>query len=95
MSVLILNGMMGVWAVYVKSTLGEEEEDDVLLSVFLDDRNMSTKTIALLRRVLQHTDVFDAKINARLNQSKCQVYATVHEEGLEGDDAAAAAMTHS
>ena len=82
MSVLILNGLMAVWAVYVKSTLDEEEDDDMLLSVFLDDRNMSTTTIDLLRRVLQHTDRFDAKINARLNQSKCQVHATVQQEEL-------------
>jgi hypothetical protein len=76
LSILLLNGLMATWVSDVQAHLTEAERRRVVLSVYLDDRNITADTLATLRCVLNVTDTFDANIGAELNRGKCQLYCT-------------------
>ena len=77
MSVLILNAIMSVWVWWTKREVGDAalQRSKVLLSIYLDDRNIVSACPQILAQILKKSKDFDALINSELNPKKCQIYA--------------------
>jgi len=80
MSGILINAIMAIWVKAVKNYMVNKHNNqvlsEILLSIFLDDRNLVATKVELLRDLLKYSEHFDKLINSELNQKKCQVYAT-------------------
>ena len=90
LSVVLDNGLMMVWTRVVLDHVGPERasEERLVLSVVIDDRNMTATNQDMLDEVLEVGEEFGYCINGKLNTMKCQIYftgGTVHDRlPLEG-----------
>ena len=89
MSTTMLNCLMGIWCIALKQNLLSKFElalvARVIISVYLDDRNMAASTVQLFEEIFAFSTKYDYLINSTLNESKCQVYSTAPVDESEYD----------